>query len=289
MQTLVIPLHRPEIREPGGMERNVFRLGRRFMDPNRAEERQPFPELFWFEREFPADEPERRANHWQSYNAAAHNINSARLLTQAAANHISEAALMLTLVQTMIDEAIESDDAATRNLLAERIASVLGNIDSSFRGLSGAIERIGSVYVNGSDSFIAQVGIHEGQMREIEINQVNTRSLGLGDGQGNISLPNTFEEMRGVVADAITTMRTERMNVFAANLMLDSERSALDLNRWGNDAVQPGTVNPPLGDDASQEEQLRRTEAERAMRMARLRQEVGTIRTLFGLIEHFSS
>ena len=288
MQTLVIPLNQPEVREPGGMERNVFRLGRRFME-TRAEERQPFPELFWIEREFQRDEPERRANHWQSYSAAAHNIRQARVLTQAAANHLSETALMLTLVQTMIDEAIETDSAAARNQIAERIASVLGNIDASFQGLARAVDRIGSVYVNGSDSFVAQVGIHSGQMREIELNQVNTRFLGLGDGQGGIALPDTFEEMRETVAGAISAIRTERMHVLVANLALENDRSALDLNAWGNDAVQPGTVNPPLGDDATQDEQIRRAEAERAMRMAQLRQEAGTIRTLFGLIEHFGN
>ena len=276
--------------EPGGMEGNVFRLGRPFMEPDRANQRHPFPELFWMERELPEDEQDRRVNLWQSYNAAAHNIRSARILTQAAANHLTETALMLTLVQTMLDDAIESTDVDFREQVSERIVNVLGNIDASFRGLARVFERTSAVPANqDSDSFVAQVGIHGGQTRTIVINQINTRTLGLGDGNGNISPPEPFEDMRDNVADALSNLRIERMLIFNANSALDSDRSTLDLNIWGNSAVQPGTINPPLGDDATAEEQMHRAEAERAMRMALLRREASNMRTLFEMIELFRS
>ena len=291
MQTLNITLPRNERQnEPGGLAGNVFRLGRPFMEPERASMRHPFPELFWLERDFSEDEPDRRINLWQSYNAAAQNIRNARVLTQAAANHLTETALMLTLVQTMLDDAIESNDENFRIQISEQIVNVLGNIDASFAGLARVFERTSAQPANqNSDVFVAQVGIREGQTRTIEINQVNTRTLGLGDGNGNISLPDNFENIRQNVNDALMRLRNERMYVFAANSALDSDRSTLDLNIWGNDAVQPGTINPPLGDDATTEERIHRAEAERAMRMANLRREAGNLRTLFEMIELFRS
>ena len=284
MQTLNISLPRVERQnEPGGMGRNVFRLGNRFMEPGRANQRHPFPELFWMEREMPEGDVDRRANLWQSYNAAANNIRSARILTQAAANHLAETQLMLTLVQTMLDDAIESTDDNFRGEVSLRVAQMFGNIDSAFSGLARVFERTSSVptYNNG-DSFVAQVGIHGGQTREIEIRHINTRTLNLTG-----FAPDDFEGLRDRVAGALTELRSERMHIFNSNSALDSDRSTLDLNVWGNSAVQPGTINPPLGDDATDQERMHRAEAERIMRMSILRREATNLRTLFEMIELF--
>ena len=289
MQTLNISLPRVERQnEPRGMERNVFRLGRGLMEPSRANQRHPFPELFWMEREMPEGDAERRANLWQSYNAAANNIRGARVLTQAAANHLAEAQLMLTLVQTMLDDAIESGEVNFRADIAERVVRVLDNIDASFAGLARVFERTSAVQVSAErDSFVAQVGIHAGETREIEIRQINARTLRLVDANGNIDPQVNLEGMRYSVAAALSELRVERMHILGANSALDSDRSVLDLNIWGNSAVQPGTINPPLGDDATVEEQMHRAEAERAMRMAILRREATNLRTLFEMIELF--
>lgn len=288
MQTLNIPLYRPEERnEPGGMERNVFRLSRRPAE-RRGEERGPSPDLVWLEREFSQSEndAENRNNRWQSYNAAAHNIRTASALAQAAANHVAETALILTLVRTMLDEASESDSQARRDALSARIGDALGNIDSSFGRLAQAMERTSAVYVNGGDSFMAQVGVGASNTRQIVINQVNTRTLGLGDGSGNIST-GTFEELRDNVEAAAAAIGTERALANGAIIALGSERAALDVNQRGGGELQPGTINPPLGDGATPEERMRRAEAERAMRMAQLRREAGSMKTLFGMIELF--
>ena len=285
MQTLNISLPRIDRQnEPRGMERNVFRLGRGIMEPERANQRNPFPELFWMERELPEDDAHRRANLWQSYNAAANNIRGARILTQAAANHLAETQLMLTLVQTMLDDAIESNDVDFRSQIAERVVNMLGNIDASFNGLARVFERSSAVQVSqDSDSFVAQVGVHGGQVREVVINQVNTRTLGLDVIEPQL----TLEGLRDRVATALSDLRNERMHIQGANFALDNDRSILDLNVWGNDAVQPGTINPPLGDDATVEERMHRAEAERAMRMSLLRREATNLRTLFEMIELF--
>ena len=282
MQTLNISLPRADRQnEPRGIERNVFRLGRGLMESERPNQRHPFPELFWLEREMPEDDIDRRANLWQSYNAAANNIRGARILTQAAANHLTETALMLTLVQTMLDDAIESNDTNFRNGISHQVTRMLGNIDASFDSLARVFERSSMVYVNGSDSFVAQVGIHGGQTREIEIRQINSRSLNLQDGTQD------FGDLRDRVAYALSELRIERTHIFGANSALDSDRSTLDINIWGNSAVQPGTINPPLGDDATVEERMHRAEAERAMRMSLLRREATNLRTLFEMIELF--
>ena len=286
MQTLNISLPRADRQnEPGGTGRNVFRLGRRFMEPERANRREPFPELFWMEREMPADEQDLRVNLWQSYNAAANNIRGARILTQAAANHLAEAQLMLTLVQTVLDEAIESNDVNFRSEVAERVVRMIENIDASFAGLARVFERSIAVQPPSADSesFVVQVGIHGGQNRDIEINHINTRTLGLSD----IGPQLTLEDMRDRVANALSELRDERMHIQGANSALDNDRSILDLNSWGNDAVQPGTINPPLADDATAEERIHRAEAERAMRMSLLRREATNLRTLFEMIELF--
>ena len=292
MQTLNISMPRADRQnEPGGMDRNVFRLGRRFMESDRQAERHPFPELFWIEREMPEEDMDRRANLWQSYNAAANNIRSARILTQAAANHIAEAQLMLTLVQTMLDDAIESTDANFRSEISHQVARLLGNIDASFDGLARVFERTSSVQISNDningDSFVAQVGIHGGQTREIAIRHINTNTLNLPDADSVINSGTNFENLRGRVADALTELRMERMYISNSNSALDSDRSTLDLNIWGNSAVQPGTINPPLGDDATVEERMHRAEAERAMRMSLLRREATNLRTLFEMIELF--
>ena len=284
MQTLNISLPRIERQnEPGGSARNVFRLGRALMETDRADNRHPFPELFWLEREMPAEGQDLRGNLWQSYNAAASNIRGARILTQAAANHLTETQLMLTLVHTMLDEAVESADTGFRNEVVGQVARMFENIDASFDGLARVFERSSAVYVNGSDSFIAQVGIHSNQVREVEMRQINTRTLGLSNGNADFD----FENMRSRVENALSELRKERMHIFGANSALDADRSALDLNVWGNDAVQPGTINPPLGDDATDAERVQRAEAERVMRMSILRREVTNLRTLFEMIELF--
>ena len=289
MQTLNISLPRVERpNEPGGIERNVFRLGRRFMEPDRANQRHPFPELFWMERETPEDGQELRANLWQSYNAATNNIREARILTQAAANHLAEAQLMLTLVQTMLDDAIESTDTRFRDEIAGQVSRMFGDIDASFDGLARVFERTSAVHVPpDGDSFVAQVGIHEGQTRTIEIRQINTRTLNLPGENGGIGIDVSFEEVRNRVADALSDLRNERMHIQGANSALDNDRSIIDLNVWGNSAVQPGTINPPLDDDATVEERMHRAEAERAMRMSLLRREATNLRTLFEMIELF--
>ena len=306
MQTLNISLPRADRQnEPGGIGRNVFRLGRRLMEPERANRREPFPELFWMEREMPADEQDLRINLWQSYNAATNNIRGARILTQAAANHLAETQLMLTLVRTMLDDAIESNDVDFRSEVAQRVVRVLENIDASFAGLARVFERTSAVQVNSDrDAFVAQVGIHGGRTHEdvnlththtlgggdtrtIVIRHINTRTLGLMDENGGINSQVTLEDMRDRVAGALSELRDERMHMQGVNFALDNDRSILDLNSWGNDAVQPGTINPPLADDATVEERMHRAEAERAMRMSILRREATNLRTLFEMIELF--
>ena len=307
MQTLNISFPREDRQnEPRGMERNVFRLGRGLMESDRANQRHPFPELFWMEREMPEGDIDRRANLWQSYNAAANNIRGARILTQAAANHLVETQLMLTLVQTMLDDAIESNNVDFRSEIAGRVVDMLHNIDDSFAGLARVFDRSSAVQVSSadSDSFVVQVGIHsggthegvtqahthtrdEGQTRTVVIRQINTQTLGFADADGNINTQVTLEDMRDRVAEALSELRYERTRIHGVNSALDADRSILDLNVWGNSAVQPGTINPPLDDDATVEEQMRRTEAERAMRMSILRREATNLRTLFEMIELF--
>ena len=290
MRTFSINLNHTNNRsEPGGIAGNVFQLGSPFMENIRPNQNRPFPELFWTEENIPEPQINLRQNHWQSYNAAAHNIRSARILTSAAANHLAEAALMLTLVQTMLDEA-ESSSADIGQQIAERAANVLGNIDSSFAVLERAFERTGSRPSSfDSDTFTVQSGIDANQTRTIEISQINSRTLGLGDGRGNINIPDFLDEMRQNVSNAISIVRNERMHVNNAISALDNDRRALDLNQWGNNAVEPGRINPPLADDATAEEQMNRAEAERAMRMMELRREAGNLRTLFEMIELFRS
>ena len=235
------------------------------------------------EREIPEEDVDRRANLWQSYNAAANNIRGARILTQAAANHIAETQLMLTLVQTMLDDAIESTDDNFRGEVSLRVAQMFGNIDASFNALARVFDGTSAVptYNNG-DSFIAQVGIHGGQTREIEIRHVNTGRFNLPGAD-----PNDFEGLRYNVARALSELRFDRTHIFNSNSALDGDRRTLDLNVWGNSAVQPGTINPPLGDDATDQERMHRAEAERIMRMSILRREATNLRTLFEMIELF--
>ena len=287
MQTLNIRIRQTETREPGGMAGNVFQLGNAFMETARRDDR-PFPEFFFLEREPGEQAVDTRVNLWQSYNAAAANIRNARVLTTAASNHLAEAALMLTLVQTMLDEAAESSDMDLRRELSERALSVLGNIDLSFQGLARVFERAVPQQPNSTrDAFTAQVGINENQTRQITINRINTETLGFRDASGNLALTGIIDVDRTNVARALAAVRIERVNVMNQTQGLDNDRRTLDINQRGNDAVQPGTINPPLGDDATVDEQLRRAEAERAMRMMELRREAQNMTTLFDMIEVF--
>ena len=287
MQTLNIRLNQTEPREPGGIAGNVFQLGSAFMETARREDR-PFPEFFFLEREIGDQTIDPRVNLWESYNAAASNIRNARIITTAATNHLAEVSLMLTLVHTMLDEAIESGDADFGRQAGERALNVLANIDASFEGLRRIFEQATTFRPNPTrEAFTAQVGINESQSRLISINHVNTETLGFRDAGGNIALSGVLELDRATVAEALATVRNERALALNQTSGLDSDRRTLDINQLGNAAVQPGTVNPPLGDDASVDEQIRRAEAERAMRMMELRREAERMTTLFDMIEVF--
>ena len=285
MQTININLNNPSVQnEPRGIARNAFQLGRGFMDNARANQRHPFPEFSRDERALGSQTGS--TNLWQSYNATASYITNAQTFIQAAANHLNETALMLTLAQTMINDALSAEDALQRNEISERIDSVLGNIDASYEGLERIYEntRVSGQNQN-DDTFTLQVNVNENQMREIDVAQVNTRTLGLGDGSGNIAAPADFDDLRQRVADAISDTRVERANINISDSALRSDRRDLDLANWDDSGMQPVDSSPPPTDDAAV--QMQRAEAERTMRMENLRREASNMDNLHDMIELF--
>jgi hypothetical protein len=216
-------------------------------------------------------------NYWQSYNAADNNIRNAQALLHAQISHLQELSLMLTLVQTMLEDAIESDDPSAREDLQVRADNVLGVIDGGQarhtahmrQGASQAASETlylnggalnGNGYTNGysngytngyengyengyadaapaSRSVFFQVGINAGDGWSIELAAMDTATLGI-----NLDLTADEDSLRSQLADLQSAMETVVTERYAMNMgvnRLYSARTTLELNQRGTDDVSP--------------------------------------------------
>ena len=210
-----------------------------------------------------------RPSLWASYNAASHNIRNANAVVDASIRHLAEVNMMLTIIRDIIDDA-ETADPSQREAMQYQIRSFMSNIDASFalsmQGVSHVIHRDGveraiilTAEATASANTLApipperdvagsmhfQVGIHSSQSWSMEVVEVNSATLMLGNGSGNaeIDITNASSReltfMRQLVDNAMAFVSEESMMLQGVRSHLSVDRRTLDINLEGNNELDP--------------------------------------------------